>query len=146
MNRVREALARRREELLDRWDRQLRAAAEAGFALDSGTAEVLPHLLDATDRSLERLLRKPQSRCWSEGHSRASRIGGAAKARGSPGSSTSCATRSPRRGLRSTYSADAERCPSPGQSSSSTPAFWPCATASKTPCSTTHCARGACEG
>ena len=57
MNRVREALARRREELLDRWDRQLRAAAEAGFALDSGTAEVLPRLLDATDRSLERRFR-----------------------------------------------------------------------------------------
>jgi len=57
MKRVREALARRREELLDRWDRQLRAAAEAGFALDSGTAEVLPRLLDATDRSLERRFR-----------------------------------------------------------------------------------------
>jgi signal transduction histidine kinase len=54
MNRVREALARHREELLDRWNRQLRAAADAGFALDGGTAEVLPRLLDAMDRSLER--------------------------------------------------------------------------------------------
>jgi len=57
MNRVREALAARRGELLDRWDRQLRAAAEAGFGLDPRTAEVLPHLLDATDRALERRFR-----------------------------------------------------------------------------------------
>src|SRR4051812_40775003 len=57
MNRVREALARRRHELLDRWDRQLRAAAEAGFPLDTETAEVLPHLLDAADETLERRFR-----------------------------------------------------------------------------------------
>ena len=57
MNRVRGALARKRLELLDRWDRQLRAAAEAGFALDSGTADVLPRLLEATDRALERRFR-----------------------------------------------------------------------------------------
>jgi signal transduction histidine kinase len=52
MNRVREALARHREELLDRWNRQLRAAADAGFALDEGTADVLRRLLDAADRAL----------------------------------------------------------------------------------------------
>jgi len=57
MNRVREALARDRAELLDRWNRQLRAAAEAGFPLDSGTAEVLPRLLEATDRALVRRFR-----------------------------------------------------------------------------------------
>jgi signal transduction histidine kinase len=57
MNRVRDVLARQRAELLDRWDRQLRAAAEAGFALDRGTAKVLPRLLDATDRALERRFR-----------------------------------------------------------------------------------------
>jgi signal transduction histidine kinase len=57
MNRVREVLARHRRELLDRWNRQLRAAADAGFALDSGTAEILPLLLDATDRALERRFR-----------------------------------------------------------------------------------------
>src|SRR3982751_3402687 len=57
MNRVREALARHRDELLDRWNRQLRAAAEAGFPLDSGTAEVLPRLLEATDRALQRRFR-----------------------------------------------------------------------------------------
>jgi signal transduction histidine kinase len=57
MNRVRETLARKKLELLDRWDRQLRAAAEAGFALDSGTADVLPHLLEAADRGLERRFR-----------------------------------------------------------------------------------------
>jgi signal transduction histidine kinase len=57
MDRVRESLARQKDQLLDRWDRQLRAAAEAGFALDAGTAEVLPHLLDAADRALERRFR-----------------------------------------------------------------------------------------
>jgi signal transduction histidine kinase len=57
MNRVREALARRRLELLDRWDRQLRATAFAGFPLDPETAQVLPHLLDAADSALERRFR-----------------------------------------------------------------------------------------
>jgi signal transduction histidine kinase len=54
MSRIREALARHRHELLDRWDRQLRAAADAGFALDPATADVLPRLLDAAERSLQR--------------------------------------------------------------------------------------------
>ena len=57
MDRVREALARHRGELLDRWNRQLRAASEAGFPLDSGTAEVLPRLLEAADRTLQRRFR-----------------------------------------------------------------------------------------
>jgi signal transduction histidine kinase len=57
MDRVRDALARHRGELLDRWNRQLRATAEAGFPLDSGTAEVLPRLLDAADRALQRRFR-----------------------------------------------------------------------------------------
>jgi len=57
MDRVREALARHRGELLDRWNRQLRAAAEAGFPLDSGTAEVLPRLLEVADRTLQRRFR-----------------------------------------------------------------------------------------
>lgn len=54
MERVRSVLARQRPELLDRWRRQLRAAAEAGFALDEATIEVLPALLDAADRALVR--------------------------------------------------------------------------------------------
>lgn len=57
MDRVRDALARQRVELLDRWQRQLHAAAEAGFALDPATAQVLPQLLDATGRALERRFR-----------------------------------------------------------------------------------------
>jgi signal transduction histidine kinase len=57
MERVRDILSRRRPELVDRWERQLRAASEAGFALDAGTAQVLPLLLDATDRALERRFR-----------------------------------------------------------------------------------------
>ena len=57
MDRVRELLARERSELLDRWDRQLRAAASAGFALDAGTTQVLPALLDALDRALQRRFR-----------------------------------------------------------------------------------------
>jgi len=57
MERVRVVLARQRAGLVDRWDRQLRAAASAGFALDPATAQVLPQLLDATDRSLERKFR-----------------------------------------------------------------------------------------
>lgn len=57
MDRIRETLAQGRADLLDRWRRQLRAAAESGFALDEGTAEVLPALLDALDRALERRFR-----------------------------------------------------------------------------------------
>ena len=57
MDRVRETLARQRGDLIDRWDRQLLAAAEAGFALDAETRTVLPRLLDATDRALERRFR-----------------------------------------------------------------------------------------
>ncbi len=57
MDRVREALGRRMAELLERWRRQLLAAAEAGFALDAETARVLPLLLEATDRALERRFR-----------------------------------------------------------------------------------------
>jgi signal transduction histidine kinase len=57
MERVRDILSRRKPELVDRWDRQLRAASEAGFALDPGTAQVLPQLLEATDRALERRFR-----------------------------------------------------------------------------------------
>lgn len=57
MERVREVLSRQRGGIVDRWGRQLKAAAAAGFALDANTAHVLPHLLDATDRSLERKYR-----------------------------------------------------------------------------------------
>lgn len=57
MERVRHALARQRADLIDRWQRQLSAAAEAGFALDGGTAVVLPELLEAADRALERRFR-----------------------------------------------------------------------------------------
>lgn len=57
MDRVREVLARQRDELIGRWRRQLDAAAEAGFALDPQTAEVLPQLLEAADRALERRFR-----------------------------------------------------------------------------------------
>jgi signal transduction histidine kinase len=57
MERVRAVLARQRPDLLDRWQRQLRAAAEAGFGLDGATAEVLPELLEAADRALERRFR-----------------------------------------------------------------------------------------
>lgn len=61
MDRVRAILSSRREELIDRWRRQLRAASEAGFALDEGTRQVLPELLDATDRALVRRFRAPQA-------------------------------------------------------------------------------------
>src|ERR1700674_417173 len=57
MDRVREVLAGQRTELLDRWRRQLGAAAEAGFALDPATAEMLPELLESADRALERRFR-----------------------------------------------------------------------------------------
>jgi signal transduction histidine kinase len=59
MERVRELLVRKRAELQDRWDRQLRAAAEAGFPLDEGTSSLLPQLLDATHEALERRFRMP---------------------------------------------------------------------------------------
>ena len=54
MDRLRGLLAGQRLDLIDRWNRQLLAAAEAGFALDPDTAKVLPLLLDATDRALQR--------------------------------------------------------------------------------------------
>lgn len=57
MDRVRRVLAEQKSELLDRWQRQLSAAAEAGFALDPATAQVLPELLEAADRALERRFR-----------------------------------------------------------------------------------------
>jgi signal transduction histidine kinase len=57
MERVRAVLARKKPELVDRWQRQLRAAAEAGFALDEMTAAVLPELIEAADRALERRFR-----------------------------------------------------------------------------------------
>ena len=57
MDRVREVLGQQRMELIGRWQRQLSAAAEAGFALDPSTAQVLPELLEATDRALERRFR-----------------------------------------------------------------------------------------
>jgi signal transduction histidine kinase len=57
MERVREVLSGQRDGIVDRWGRQLKAAAAAGFALDPNTAHVLPHLLDAADRSLERKYR-----------------------------------------------------------------------------------------
>jgi signal transduction histidine kinase len=60
MDRVREVLARQRAQLVDRWDRQLLAAAEAGFGLDPATGELLPELLAAVDRALERRYRAPE--------------------------------------------------------------------------------------
>lgn len=57
MDGVRDALATRKDQLIDRWKRQLRAAAEAGFALDEATVEVLPRLLEAADRALHRRFR-----------------------------------------------------------------------------------------
>ena len=66
MKRVREEVARRRTELLDRWDRQLRAAAAAGLALDPETADLLPRLLDAIDGILERRFRRIPPRTPAE--------------------------------------------------------------------------------
>lgn len=57
MESVREVLSRDRQQIIDRWSRQLRAAAEAGFALDEATAEILPSLLTATGRALQRRFR-----------------------------------------------------------------------------------------
>jgi signal transduction histidine kinase len=59
MERLRGVLFEKRAELQDRWERQLRAAAEAGFPLDQATAQLLPQLLDATDEALERRFRLP---------------------------------------------------------------------------------------
>jgi signal transduction histidine kinase len=59
MQRVRELLVQKRGELQNRWDRQLRAAAEAGFPLDDATSHLLPQLLDATHEALERRFRLP---------------------------------------------------------------------------------------
>ncbi len=59
MEPVREILSRGRDEIIDRWSRQLLAAAEAGFALDEATATLLPALLDATDEALQRRFRPP---------------------------------------------------------------------------------------
>jgi signal transduction histidine kinase len=59
MDRVREVLSVKRAELQDRWDRQLRAAAEAGFPLDLGTSHLLPQLLEATAEALEKRFRLP---------------------------------------------------------------------------------------
>src|SRR6266850_2721934 len=59
MDRVRELLFEKRDELQDRWDRQLRAAAEAGFPLDHATSHLLPPLLDAAGDALEKRFRLP---------------------------------------------------------------------------------------
>jgi signal transduction histidine kinase len=59
MDRVRELLLQKRAELQDRWDRQLRAAAEAGFPLDGATSQLLPQLLDAVGEALEKRYRLP---------------------------------------------------------------------------------------
>jgi signal transduction histidine kinase len=59
MDRVREFLVQKRAELQDRWDRQLRAADEAGFPLDQATSHVLPQLLDSAADALERRFRLP---------------------------------------------------------------------------------------
>src|SRR5260370_16781943 len=61
MDRVSEVLVKERAQLVDRWVRQLRAAADAGFALDPVTAQVLPELLEATDRALDRRFRAPSA-------------------------------------------------------------------------------------
>src|SRR5256885_14712888 len=60
MDPLRDLLARKRAELQDRWERQLRAAAEGGFPLDGSTAQILPLLLQSTSAALERRVRGPQ--------------------------------------------------------------------------------------
>src|SRR5438105_12151799 len=60
MDPLRDLLARKRAELQDRWERQLRAAAEGGFPLDPGTAQILPQLLHSTSAALERRFRPPR--------------------------------------------------------------------------------------
>jgi signal transduction histidine kinase len=59
MDRVREMLFEKRAELQDRWDRQLRAAAEAGFPLDHATSHLLPQVLEAAGDALEKRFRLP---------------------------------------------------------------------------------------
>jgi signal transduction histidine kinase len=59
MDPLRDVLARKRAEMEDRWDRQLRAAAEAGFPLDRATGHLLPRMLDSTADALERRFRLP---------------------------------------------------------------------------------------
>src|SRR5260370_21177195 len=61
MDRVSEVLVKERAQLVDRWVRQLRAAADAGFALDAQTGQVLPELSEATDRALDRGFRAPSA-------------------------------------------------------------------------------------
>jgi len=63
VNRVRELLLHNRDELQDRWDRQLRAAAEAGFPLDPATSQLLPQLLEAAGEALEKRFRLPAQQC-----------------------------------------------------------------------------------
>ncbi len=59
MDHVRELLFHKRAELQDRWDRQLQAAAEAGFPLDRATSHLLPQLLEAAGEALEKRFRLP---------------------------------------------------------------------------------------
>ena len=59
MEPVRAILSRDRDEIIDRWSRQLLAASEAGFALDEATLLLLPALLDAADEALQRRYRPP---------------------------------------------------------------------------------------
>jgi len=61
MDPLRDLLARKRAELQDRWERQLRAAAEGGFPLDGSTAQILPLLLQSTSAALERRFRSPKA-------------------------------------------------------------------------------------
>src|SRR5256885_6004762 len=61
MDPLRDLLARKRAELQDRWERQLRAAAEGGFPLDGSTAQILPLLLQSTSAALERRFRGPEA-------------------------------------------------------------------------------------
>jgi len=60
MDPLRDLLARKRAELQDRWERQLRAAAEGGFPLDRGTAQILPQILQSASVALERRFRPPK--------------------------------------------------------------------------------------
>jgi signal transduction histidine kinase len=60
MDPLRDLLARKRAELQDRWERQLRAAAEGGFPLDAHTAQILPQLLQSASAALERRFRLPK--------------------------------------------------------------------------------------
>src|SRR5256885_16998271 len=61
MDPLRDLLARKRAELQDRWERQLRAAAEGGFPLDGSTAQILPLLLQSTSAALERRFPGPKA-------------------------------------------------------------------------------------